>query len=647
MQRNAEVGLFAKPSGFGSAMTDGYLRTVDSEWYRRRLSGTVIVVLALFLILLARLYYLQIIKGDEFRRLSENNCARLQSIPPARGLIFDRNGNLMVDNRPAFNVSIILEGVKNPKEVISRLSKFLEVSPETLMAKFDKAKGWPSFRPILLKRDLSRDAVAVLEAHKLDLPGVMMTVEPMRHYIEGERAAHLVGYLSEISEEELKSERFFDKRLGDFIGKFGVEKAFESYFHGKRGSRQVEVNALGQITRSLKTVEAVPGKNIYLTLDIDLQRKTEEMLAGKVGAAVAMDPFNGHILALASSPAFDPNAFVEGMTHETWNQLVSNEFHPMGNKAVQGQYPPGSIYKVITSIAGLEEGVINDNTKYYCPGHYKYGNRTYRCWKKGGHGSLKFLDALAQSCDVFFFQVGEKLGVDRLAQYAEGCGLGVPTGIRLDKEADGLVPTSLWKLKRLGIPWQGGETLSIAIGQGFNLVTPIQMVSLVAAIANGGTRYQPVVVERIEAMHGSQVKTVTPEPLGRLPASARTMELVRTGMVRTVNKSSGTGWIARIRGVQVAGKTGTAQVIRMEEDWEKKPLEEIPFRFRDHAWFIAFAPAEHPQIAVAVLVEHGGHGSTAAGPIAREMIKTYLKKQGALRAERNKHLTDKTSDLQS
>ncbi len=609
-------------------MNDGYLRTVDSEWYRLRLSGIAVCVVAVFLVLLARLYYLQIIKGAEFRRLSENNCVRLQSVSPARGLIFDRNGNLMVDNRPAFNVSIVSKGVRDPKGVVSKLAAFLEVPPDTLLSKLDQARGRPSFRPVLLKRDLSRDAVAVIEAHKLDLPGVEITVEPMRHYLEGQLASHVVGYLSEISQNELKSGRYPDKRLGSFMGKFGVEKAFESYFHGERGSRQVQVNALGQVTGSLKTVEAVPGKNVFLTLDVELQRKAEEMLADKVGAVVAMDPSNGHVLALVSRPAFDPNIFVEGLTHGAWNRLVSNEFHPMGNKAIQGQYPPGSTYKIITTIAALEEGIINEDTSFYCPGQFRYGNRTYRCWKRGGHGSVKLLDALSQSCDVFFYQVGEKVGVDRLAKYANGCGLGKPTGITLDDEAPGLVPTSLWKLKRLGQPWQGGETLSIAIGQGFNLVTPVQMVSLMAAIANGGTLYKPLVVDRIETVSGGRIKTSTPKPLGRLPASERTLKLLTEGLIDAVNKHTGTGWIARIPGVRIAGKTGTSQVIRMEDDVEeKKPLEEIPFRFRDHAWFVAFAPAQEPQIAVAVLVEHGGHGSTAAGPIAREMIRAYVKKQ--------------------
>ncbi len=606
-------------------MSDTYLRTVDSDWYRQRLSGALIVVLAAFLILLARLYYLQVVKGSDFRRLSQNNWVRLQSIPPPRGLVFDRNGVLMVDNRPSFSVSIVLEDAKNPKDVLNKLAGFLQEEPETFLAKLGSAKRWPSFKPILLKRDLDRDAVAVVEAHKLDLPGIVVTIEPMRHYIEGKRASHLIGYLSEISEEQLKSGRFPHNRSGDFIGKFGVEKSYESFFHGEPGRRKVQVNALGQVTSVLETEETVPGKNVYLTLDVVLQRKAEALLKEKVGAVVAVDPSNGHILAMANSPAFDSNAFVEGMTFEAWNELTSNEFHPMGNKAIQGQYPPGSTYKIVTAIAALEEGVVNEETTFFCPGQYRYGNRTYRCWNRRGHGSVSMVDALARSCDVYFFQVGEKLGVERLARYAEACGLGKPTGVELDNEASGLVPTSAWKLKRTGIPWQGGETLSIAIGQGFNLVTPIQMVSLIAAVANGGTIFKPQVVQKVESSDGSTVKVNEKEKVGALPVTEETMAIVRRGLHDVVNTRGGTAWGVRIRGIEMAGKTGTAQVVAMEPDHEVKDEEETPFRLRDHAWFVAFAPAEDARIAIAVLVEHGGHGSSTAGPIAKEMVKTYLK----------------------
>ncbi len=603
---------------------NSYLQTVDSDWYRQRVSGVLICVLAAFLILLVRLYYLQIVEGTEFRRQSQNNCVRLQGIPPARGLIFDRDGVLLVENRPSFNVSIVPREAKHPKQVVQKLADLLHIEAETLFARLAEASGLRSFKPVLLRRDVSRDVVAIIEAYKLELPGIVITVGPTRHYVEGKRASHLLGYLGEISSEELKSGCFADNRIGDFIGKFGVEKAYELYFHGKRGEQQIEVNALGQLTRVLRTKEAIPGKNIYLTLDIRLQRKAEALLSGKVGTAVAMDPSNGHILAMASCPDFDPNAFVEGMTYESWNDLVSNEFHPMENKAIQGQYPPGSTFKIVTAIAGLEEGVVTEHTRIFCPGYYRYGNRTFRCWNRGGHGFMNIRDALAQSCDVFFYQVGEKLGVDRLARHAEACGLGSPTGVDLDKEAKGLVPTSWWKLSRMGVPWQGGETLAVAIGQGFDLVTPIQMLSLISAVANGGTRYKPLVVSRIESSDGLLVKKEVPVPLGRLSASEETLQIISEGLMDAVNKREGTGWVARIPGVDVAGKTGTAQVVRMEEDNKEIPVESKRLHLRDHGWFIAFAPAEEPRIAVAVLAEHGGHGSTAAGPIAREMIKTYL-----------------------
>ena len=605
-------------------MKDSYIKEVDHDWYRQRLSGAIICVFAAFLILLGRLYYLQIISGSKYRRLSENNCVRLRAIAPTRGLIFDRTGTLIVDNRPSFNLSIVLEDSKKPKEVVTRLSSLLDVPPEPLLTRLEERKSCSPFKPLVLKRNLSRDAVAVIEAHKLDLPGIVITVEPMRYYIEGKLACHVIGYLGEISKEELKSNRFPHNRIGDFVGKFGVEKAYESYFSGKSGRMQVQVNALGQITKILKTVDPIPGNNVYLTLDVALQRKTEKMLAGKVGAAVAMDPSNGNILALANSPSFDPNAFVRGMTVEEWKRLANNKSRPMENKVIQGQYPPASTFKIVTAMAALEEGVIDKTVKYYCRGYYRYGNRTYRDWKREGHGFINVVDALAQSCDVFFYKVGEKLGIDRLARYASGCGLGSPTGIDLDREAKGLVPTAQWKLRRIGVPWQGGETISVAIGQGFTLVTPIQMVTLISAVANGGMRYRPLVVSRIVSSDGSTIKRCVPEPLGKVPASDRTLQIITEGLIDAVNKRSGTGWIARVAGINVAGKTGTAQVVRKRDDEGERSHASVPVRFKDHAWFVAFAPAKEPRIAVAVLLEHAGHGATAAGPIAREMIKTYL-----------------------
>jgi penicillin-binding protein 2 len=377
--------------------------------------------------------------------------------------------------------------------------------------------------------------------------------------------------------------------------------------------------------RILKTVDAEPGNNVYLTIDQRLQRRAEVLLEGVVGAAVAIEPDTGRILALASSPSFDQNSFVGGITHEQWDSLISNPFRPMSNRAIQGEYPPGSTYKIITALAGLEEGVIDAQTTFNCPGYYRYGNRVYRCWKKGGHGKVDILKAVEESCDVFFYQVGERLGVDRLAWYAKAFGLGSPTGIFLDQEAHGLIPTAAWKKRRTGIPWQKGETLSVAIGQGFNLATPLQMAVLAAAVGNGGNRYQPMILDRIQSADGKILKKNAPRLTGKLPISPVNLGLVKLGLWKVVNGEKGTARGSRLADIDMSGKTGTSQVISSKED-ETLAEEDIPIHLRAHAWFVAYAPSEQPTIAVAVVVEHGEHGSGAAAPIAREMIKTYLRK---------------------
>jgi len=378
----------------------------------------------------------------------------------------------------------------------------------------------------------------------------------------------------------------------------------------------------------LKTVAAKPGQNIYLTIDHGLQKKAESLLRGVAGAAVAMEPSSGRILALASSPSFDQNYFAVGMSHDQWDTLISNPFRPMENKAIQGEYPPGSTYKIITAMAGLEEGVIDENTQVFCPGFYRFGNRTYRCWKKGGHGQVEILKALTESCDVYFYKVGELLGVDRLAWYAKASGLGFPTGINLDKEAKGLIPTAAWKKRRIGVPWQRGETLSVAIGQGFNLATPLQMVSMTAAIANGGTRYKPIIMETIKTPDGRVLYQSEPEVIGKVPVSEPTLGLLKTGLWAVVNSDHGTARGSRLADIEISGKTGTSQVISRKKD-DTRLEAERPAHHRPHAWFVAYAPSENPVIAVAVLIEHGEHGSSAAAPVARELIKTYLRKSVA------------------
>jgi penicillin-binding protein 2 len=605
-------------------MVDKYLKTADADWYRQRVTGVMICVLAAFAVLLLRLIYLQVIRGEEYRLLSLNNRIRLQSIDPPRGLISDRNDYVLVENRPSFDVSVTLKDAGEVEETIKKVSKHLMVPSEELMLKLTASKSVSAYKPILLKQDIGRNALATIEAHKHDLPGIAVNVKLRRHYLNVQDAAHLIGYLSEISPDELAAKLYPGRRRGDFIGKYGAEKAYENYLRGTRGGRQVEVNANGQVVRVLKTVNAKPGQNVYLTIDHALQKKAESLLRGVAGAAVAMDPGSGRILALASSPSFDQNFFASGMSHEQWDSLISNPFRPMENKAIQGEYPPGSTYKIITALAGLEEGVIDEDTEVFCPGYYRFGNRTFRCWKKGGHGRVKILKAITESCDVYFYKVGELLGVDRLAWYAKASGLGSPTGINLDKEAKGLIPTADWKKRRTGVAWQKGETLSIAIGQGFNLATPLQMVGLTAAIANGGTRYRPMILEAIKSPDGHIIHQSQSEVIGKVPISERTLELVRTGLWAVVNSDHGTARGSRLADIEISGKTGTSQVISRKKD-DTRSEDEMPAHLRPHAWFVAYAPSNAPIIAVAVLVEHGEHGSSAAAPVARELIKTYLR----------------------
>lgn len=602
-----------------------YLKTADTDWYKQRLIWVMLCVSGAFFILLIRLFYLQVIQGQELRRLSENNCIRLQSTDASRGMIFDRNGILLVDNRPAFDLSIILKDAKPVDRTIEKLAKLIEVPVSELMKKIGHNKGISSYKPILLKQDIGRDALAALEVRKFDLPGIVVNVKPRRHYTKRQSAAHLIGYLSEINSDELKSGKHPECKGGDFIGKFGVEKVFERFLKGKRGGQQVEVNVMGQVVKVLKTVDTLPGQNIYLTMDYILQKKAEALLEGVAGAVVAMDTETGNILVMASSPSFDQNAFVDGMSHKQWESLISNPLRPMENKAVQGEYPPASTFKIVTAIAGLEEGVIDENTTMHCPGYYKYGNRIYRCWRRGGHGSVNIVKALSESCDVFFYQVGQKLGIDRLAFYAKECGLGSATGINLDDESEGLIPTSAWKKRRTGISWQGGETLSVAIGQGYDLSTPLQMLVLTSALANGGTRYKPLILKSVKTADGDIVIQSKRQVIGRLPAGKKTLSIVKKGLREVVNSPKGTGWIAHIKGIDISGKTGTAQVVGRANDSHLSE-KDMPDHFKAHAWFVSYAPSVDPQIAVAVFIEHGGHGSTAAAPIAREIIRTYLEK---------------------
>ena len=601
-----------------------YLKTADSDWFNQRLTGVMYCVVVAFAILVVRLFYLQIIEGHEYRRLSENNSIRLQSVDAPRGLILDRNGRLLVDNRPSFDLNIILKDAKPVDQTVARLAEYMQVPAEDLVAKIAPGGGVSSYKPVLLKQDIGRDALAAIEVHKFDLPGIVMLINPRRHYIFENSAAHLIGYMGEINNNELNCGDYPGCRVGDYIGKFGIERSYESVLRGQRGGRQVEVNVNGQVVRVLKTVRARPGKNIFLTIDYNLQQTTEKLLKDRAGAAVAMDPKTGEVLAMVSSPSFDQNMFVSGMSHEAWQALVTNPHRPLENKAIQAEYPPASTYKVVVALAALEEGLIDTETTYNCPGYHRFGDRVFRCWRRGGHGTVNVVRALAESCDVFFYNVGHELGVDTIARYARACGLGQPTGVSLANEANGLIPTTTWKVQRFGEPWQGGETLPVAIGQGYDLTTPIQMLMVTAAVANNGFINRPQLLKKIETADGQVVERGRILANGRLPASQQTLAIVKRGLWEVVNTDGGTARWARLAKIEMAGKTGTAQVVGRKKGEESIPEEEMEAHLKPHAWFLAYAPADDPAIAVTVIVEHGEHGSSAAAPIARDMIRTYL-----------------------
>jgi penicillin-binding protein 2 len=599
-----------------------FFKPEEQDGYRPRIIGVMIMVLALFAALLLRSIYLQVVMGEEYYRLSMNNSIRLQTVDPPRGLILDRHGTKLAENRPSFDVNFTPKDAGDPGRVLTELAAHLQSPAEDLLAKVKHSRGLAAFKSVLLKQDIGRDVLAVVEARRVDLPGVTVQVRLRRNYLYGMNAAHVIGYLGEVSLEELKSGNHPALRSGDLIGKFGVERTFDDFLRGEPGGRQVEVNANGQVMRVLRTVSARPGRNVVLTIDHELQQRAEELLDGVAGAAVAVDPTNGHVLALTSSPAFNQNAFVSGIASDVWESLISHPFRPLENKAIQGEYPPGSTFKIVTALAGLEEKAIDETTVFDCGGFLNYAGRDYRCWKKEGHGRVDIRRALAESCDVFFYRTGQRLGVDRLAWYAKAFGLGARTGIGLDQESRGLIPSSAWKKKRFGVAWQEGETLSVSIGQGYNLTTPLQMALLAAAVGNGGIRHRPLILQRVETIEGEIVFQAEPQEIGRLPISPRNLKMVQDGIWAAVNGERGTARRVHLPDIEIAGKTGTSQVVGRKDSGD----DHIPPHLRPHAWFVCYAPAAAPKLAVAVVVENGEHGSSAAGPIAREMVKTYLRK---------------------
>ena len=575
------------------------------------------IILAI-VILFIRLWYLQAVKGEYYQEQAESNRIRPVMLRPPRGVIYDRSGRPLVENELVFDISLIPEDAPDLDATIEKLSAIVKVTPDAIRkALEDATDARTSYDPVKIREEAPWDEVAVIEAHQDDLPGAIIEPEHLRHYPYGGLASHQFGYIGKVSKSQRKKEQ---ADIGMLTGQSGLEKIYDKLLRGVAGRRMIQVNAAGRKVKDLGIEEPRPGTDIYLTIDLDAQKAAEEELGSRAGAVVAMDPNTGEILALTSHPTYDPNLFPRGISPKDWVQLMKDPGHPMYNRAIQSVYPPGSTFKIIVALAGLESGVIKLDDKVACKGFLMSGRHSFRCWKKGGHGAVSFHQALVESCDVYFYTMGERIGWDRVAEYARKLGYGSLTGILLPDEKPGLIPTTAWKKKRTGEAWYPGDTYINSIGQGFVLVSPIQACQMMSVVANGGRFFRPLLLKQTRNRETGEVNVVSPEHTGSVTLDPNVLQEVRSALAGVVNEPGGTAHAAATPLATVAGKTGTAQVIAQKVSGRKLSDET-----KDHAWFVAFAPVENPKIAVAVVVEHGGHGGSAAAPIAKKVIEEYLK----------------------
>lgn len=592
--------------------------------YKGRFLIITIVLVQVFIIVAGRMWYVQIIRGDEFEKFSLNNRVRSVRIPAPRGRILDRRGRELVVNRPSFNVYVVPEDIKDRDSLAVVLSSALGMEHDVIETKITTGFQKNRRGPTLIAQDINRNQLAFLEARKSSLPGIVIEVDHLREYMHGKVGAPFLGYMGKITEYELKLHP--DMHGDDLIGKSGMEKSWEGYLHGKDGLIQRVTDALGREVRSnlfqedLEKKASVTGADVVLSIDLDIQNAAEEALGDRYGAVVAIDPRTGEVLALVSHPTFDPRDFIKGIDAKQWNELVKDPSFPLTNRATQGVYPPGSVFKIVTAAAALEEGVINTTTPFYCPGVYKFGKKTFRCWKEGGHGWMNLHQAIVGSCDVYFYNVAQRLGIDRFARYIKGFGFGTPTGVDLNEKV-GTSPSREWKLKTIKKPWYDGETIVTGIGQGYVSVTPLQIAVMTSAVANGGTLLKPQIVKEIISSQGTTLFEYSPKENGRLPVDKRVMNIIKDALIGVVNEPNGTGKASKLDRMLVAGKTGTAQIIAQGPGGGKYARADQ----KDHAWFTSYAPAEDPEIAVTVLVEHGGKGGEVAAPIAKQILEAYLK----------------------
>lgn len=594
----------------------------DTKAQLARIPSVERVIGALFVLLVAGFAYLQLLEFSRYTEMAEHNRLRMIPLVAPRGRILDREGRVLVDNRSSYSVGLLRENAKNLSQSLGAIAAGLDLEPEALLDRIERFKTAPSFQPILIKEDASQADVAFVEAHRLEFPELEIILIPRRSYPPGGLGAHVLGYVGEVAADLLGSKEYPNVQPGDVVGKAGIEKTYNDYLTGKDGYEKVIVNSRGREMGKLELVNPVPGRELRTTIDLDLQRVAEEAVGDRSGAVVALDPQTGEVLALVSHPNFDPNAFAGRMTAGQWNAIQNDPRKPLLNRAIQSRFSPGSVFKVIMAAAGLEAGTLSPTTAYFCSGAINLYGNVFHCHGGHGHGTVGLHQAIVNSCNIFFYNVGKILGIERISYYAHKMGLGEKTGIDLPNEDPGLIPSPEWKQRVRHQPWFLGETISVSIGQGAVGVTPLQLVRSVAGIALGGVFHQPHLI----LSQQNEGPKIGSENSGNLSfdLKAQTVDIISSGMWGVVNEG-GTGTLARLPNVQVCGKTGTVQVVGSATKAKHTPGSE----FGNHGWFVGFAPREHPEIAVAVIVEHGGYGGDISAPIAHEIFKTYFEKKQA------------------
>ncbi|HEY0664713.1 MAG TPA: penicillin-binding protein 2 [Gallionella sp.] len=597
--------------------------------FRLRLVVSIAFVAVLLVILLARLFYLQVVRHGYYQTLAESNRIAIVPISPNRGLITDRNGVVLARNYSGYTLEINQEKTSDIEATINELGNLVEITAKDRKRFRKQLAESRNFETLVIRNRLSDEEVARFAAQQYRFPGVEIKARLFRDYPYGDKMSHLIGYIGRINQADMKELEARDLaanyRGADYIGKTGLEQSYERDLHGITGIEQVEVDAGGRAVRMVSTTPPVSGNTLILSIDAKLQEIAEQSFGAYRGALVAIDPNTGEVLAFVSKPGYDPNPFIDGIDSQSWDELNNSPDVPLNNRALRGQYPAGSTVKPFMALAGLNykirtpEQTISDPGVYYLPG----SSRQYRDWKAGGHGAVNMFRSIVVSCDIYYYGLATDLGIDNIYNYLSRFGFGKKTGIDLEGEASGLLPSQAWKMKRYQQIWYPGDTVSVGIGQGYSLVTPMQLAFATATLANNGLAYRPHLVKEVRSPRSEESRLIASEPLYDLGIDPKHLDLIRKAMVG-VTQPGGTAVYAALGApYQIAGKTGTAQVIGMKQG-EKYDAEKIHERHRDHAWFMAYAPAEKPMIAMAVLVENGGHGGGTAAPIARKVMDYYL-----------------------